>query len=72
MANENRRIVLGFQASPPLPVKLPEDVLAALRQALQAGEQRWYEVEGPDGAVLLDLKQVVYLRVESSDQKIGF
>ena len=72
MANEQRRIVLGFQASPPLPLRLPDDAVSGLRQALQEGEQRWYEVEGPDGAALLDLGQVLYLRIESGDQKIGF
>ena len=30
------------------------------------------EVEAADGAVLVDIGQVVYLRVESDEHRIGF
>ena len=45
---------------------------SGLRGALQEGRDRWHEIEGPDGAVLLDLGQVVYLRVESDEHRVGF
>ena len=32
----------------------------------------WYEVEATDGAVLVDLGQVAYLRVESGEHRVGF
>ena len=72
MADVNRRIVIGFQHGSALPLKIPEDALGRLRTALQEGKDRWHEVEGPDGAVLLDLGQVVYLRVESGEHRVGF
>ncbi len=72
MADLNRRIVIGFQHGAGLPLRIPEPALGALRQALQEGKDRWHEIEGPDGAVLLDLGQVAYVRVESGDQRVGF
>ena len=44
----------------------------SLRKALQDSEERWHEVEAADGAVLVDLSQVVYLRVESDEHRVGF
>ena len=43
-----------------------------LRQALQGERDGWYEVEATDGAVLVDLGQVTYLRVESGEHRVGF
>jgi hypothetical protein len=67
-----RKIALGFQGGQVLALRLPEEVLETLRSTLKEGKQRWLEVEATDGAVLLDLGQVVYLRVESDDHRIGF
>jgi hypothetical protein len=72
MADLNRRIVIGFQHGSSLPLRIPEEGLTRLRQALQDGRERWHEVDDADGAVLLDLGQVVYLRVESGDHRVGF
>ena len=72
MADQNRRIVIGFQHGAGLPLRLPEEALSGLRQALQEGRERWHELEGADGAVLLDLGQVAYVRVESGEQRVGF
>jgi hypothetical protein len=55
-----------------LSLRLAEDQLEALRKALQDGRDRWYEVEATDGAVLVDLGQVTYLRVESGEHRVGF
>ena len=55
-----------------LSLRLSDDQLTALRKALQDGKERWYEVEATDGAVLVDLGQVSYLRVESGEHRIGF
>ena len=69
----SRRAALGFTGSGQvLSLRLPEDQLTALRKALQDGKDRWYEVEATDGAVLVDLGQVSYLRVESGEHRVGF
>jgi hypothetical protein len=68
-----RRAALGFSGGGQvLSLRLGEDALTALRQALQDGSERWYEVEATDGAVLVDLGQVSYLRVESGEHRVGF
>jgi hypothetical protein len=68
-----RRAALGFTAGGQvLALRLTDERLDALRKALQDGNQRWYEVEATDGAVLVDLGQVAYLRVESGEHRVGF
>jgi hypothetical protein len=68
-----RRAALGFTGGGQvLSLRVSDDVLEALRKALQDGNQRWYEVEATDGAVLVDLGQVSYLRVESGEHRVGF
>jgi hypothetical protein len=68
-----RRAALGFSSSGQvLSLRLSDEALAGLREALQEGSRRWYEVEATDGAVLVDLGQVSYLRVESGEHRVGF
>ena len=72
MADLNRRTAVGFQGGQVLALRIPEEQLTSLRRALQNGGTRWHEVSAADGAVLVDLGQVVYLRVESDDSRVGF
>ena len=68
-----RRAAVGFHGGQVLSLRITEDNLdrppRALRAAATSG---WYEVEAADGAVLVDLQQVVYLRVESDEHRVGF
>ncbi len=70
--NAVRRTALGFQGGQVLSLRLPEEVLISLRETLKEGRERWLEVEAADGAVLVDIGQIVYLRVESDEHRIGF
>jgi hypothetical protein len=72
MRMADRRAAIGFQGGQVLSLRLPDDQLTSLQQTLRDGRERWHEVEAADGAVLVDLGQVVYLRVESDDQRVGF
>lgn len=72
MADLNRRTAVGFQGGQVLALRVPEDQLTGLRNALSGGGSRWHEVVAADGAVLVDLTQVVYLRVESDENRVGF
>ena len=72
MADLNRRTAVGFQGGQVLALRVPEDQLTSLRHALSDGSSRWHEVVAADGAVLVDLSQVVYLRVESDENRVGF
>ena len=66
-----RRAAIGFQGGQVLSLRVTDEHLAELRQALSNGGG-WREVEAADGAVVLDLAQVVYLRVESDEHRVGF
>ena len=68
-----RRAALGFNGGGQvLSLRLADADLTALRKALQDKRDGWYEVEATDGAVLVDLSQVAYLRVESGEHRVGF
>jgi hypothetical protein len=67
-----RKGAIGFQGGQVLSIRLSDGDLEKLRTALREGRERWHEVEATDGAVLVDLGQVVYLRVDSDEHRIGF
>jgi hypothetical protein len=67
-----RRAAIGFQGGQVLSLRLSEEQLTSLRTTLKDGRERWQEVEAADGAALIDIGQVVYLRVESDDHRVGF
>jgi hypothetical protein len=67
-----RRVALGLHAGGALALRLSGDALDDLRGALSSGQTGWKEVEAVDGSVLVNLAQVLYLRVESDEHKIGF
>jgi hypothetical protein len=68
-----RRAAIGFQGGQVLSLRINEEKLGELRKALANGSSEgWREVEAADGAVVLDLSQVVYLRVESDEHRVGF
>jgi hypothetical protein len=70
--NAVRRTAVGFHGGQVLALRLSDEILSSLRETLKEGKERWVEVEAADGAVLVDVGQVVYLRVESDEQRIGF
>ena len=63
-----RRAAIGFQGGQVLSLRVSDEGLKDLRTALNNGGG-WREVEAADGAVVL---QVVYLRVESDEHRVGF
>jgi hypothetical protein len=65
-----QRISIGFQASPPLSLRVSEEELGKLHEAL--GGDGWHELSGEDGSVKLSLAHVLWLRVDKDDQRVGF
>lgn len=65
------RISIGFVGGGGLALRIPDEALAALRGALPSGEG-WHDVETDEGTVSVRLDQVVYLRTESTESKVGF
>ena len=72
MPDPNRKAAVGFAGGQVLSLRLSESQLNELRGVMRDGRERWHEVEAADGAVLVDLGQVVYLRVESDEHRVGF
>ena len=72
MPDPTRKAAVGFAGGQVLSLRLSESQLNELRKVLRDGRERWHEVEAADGAVLVDVGQVVYLRVESDEHRVGF
>ncbi len=70
MAQQYRRISIGFQGGHSLALKVAEAQLKSLYAAL--GEGGWHELASEDGPVRLYLGQVVYIRAENDEQRVGF
>jgi len=65
-----QRISIGFQASPPLSLRVSDEELKRLQDAL--GGEGWHDVDGEDGMVRLSLQHVLWLRVERDESRVGF
>jgi hypothetical protein len=70
MASSGRRISIGFQGGQVLEVRVSDAQLSALNKEL--GSDGWHEIESEEGHVRIDLAQVVYVRAESDELRVGF
>jgi len=70
MPSPKQQISIGFQGGQVLALRVGEQQLKVLHKAL--GDDGWHEIESDEGPVRLDLGQVVYVRSESSDLRVGF
>jgi hypothetical protein len=71
MSDKRAKVDIGFTGGQVLALRLDPKVFADLRKAVE-GDQRFYDVNAGDSNVTLDLAQVVYLRVETEDHRVGF
>ena len=65
-----QRVSLGFQGGQVLALRVGKKALDALLDTLPKGH--WHTVEAEDGYVRVDLSQVVYVRTESDEHRVGF
>jgi len=73
MADTPRRIDIGFQGGQVLPVRVSQEAHDAFKKALSdSGSDRWFELETQDSDVHIDLSQVVYVRLDTEDHRVGF
>ena len=78
MAEEMKRVEIGFGGGQVMSARLEAKHLEALRGVLASTDKRsteaasWYDLESEDGAVTLDLRQVVFVRVAGAPHTIGF
>ena len=66
----SRRVSVGFQGGQVLALRVSDEQLETLYKSLGSGG--WHELQTEDGPVRLDLAQVVYVRSEEDDQRVGF
>ena len=71
MADERAKVDIGFTGGQVLALRIDKGVFGELRKAIE-GDTRFYDLDAGDSTVTLDLSQVVYLRVETEDHRVGF
>jgi hypothetical protein len=71
MADEMKRVEVGFGGGQVMTVRMSDSSRADLRGAVERGEG-WHDVEIEDGTVGLDLAQVVFVRAAGTPHTIGF
>jgi hypothetical protein len=70
MASGAKHISIGFQGGQVLSLRVTDEQLKSLQKVL--GDEGWHELGSEEGPVRLDLSQIVYVRSESDDQRVGF
>ena len=70
-ASKHQRISIGFAGGQVLAARVGAKELTAFEQALEKRDG-WHELPCEDGNVRLALGQVVYLRVDSDEPRVGF
>jgi hypothetical protein len=63
-------VTIGFQASMPLAVRVPDDKLDDLLGAV--GGEGWHDLDIHDGRVRLSLQHVLYVRTNQEEHRVGF
>jgi hypothetical protein len=72
MAGEVMRIDVGFQGGQVLPLRATKEAYDGLVKALDSGGERWHRLETQDSEILIDLPQVVYVRRDTEEHRVGF
>ena len=71
MSDKRAKVDIGFTGGQVLALRLDNGAFDGLRKAVE-GDTRFYDLDAGDSTVTLDLSQVVYLRVETEDHRVGF
>ena len=69
---DQRRMDVGFQGGQVLAVRALDRSTTSSEGAGRRQGQRWHTLTTDDSEILIDLSQVVYVRRERGDQKVGF
>ena len=65
------RLDIGFEGGQVLSVRVSGDEFSGLRKALQKGEG-WHQLRTQDSDITLDLDEVVYVRLDTEEHRVGF
>ena len=69
-----KRVDVGFSGGQVLALRMAESVYRDLLDALERrdGDVSWHQVDTEDSQVAVDLGQVVYVRLDTEHQRVGF
>ena len=68
-----RRVDIGFAVGQSLSVRLRQEAYDKLRAALGTDRgERWHELHAEDAEIVVDLAQVVFVRLDTQEQRVGF
>jgi hypothetical protein len=65
-----QRVTIGFTGTQVLGLRLEESDLNCLLESLASGD--WHDLTVDDGTVRLNLSQVVYVRTNLDEHRVGF
>jgi len=68
---EQRRVEVGFSGGPAITLRLTQKGYEGLRKEVQRGGG-WYETESADGPIALNLSQVVFVKLDAGEHRVGF
>lgn len=67
------RVDVGFSGGQMLALRMQRAAYDALRKALASDRaERWHELQTEDSELAVDLSQVVYVRLDTDEHKVGF
>lgn len=64
------RISIGFSGGQSLSLRVDDSALKALNKAL--GGDGWHELSTDEGTVNVRVGEIVYVRTENAETKVGF
>jgi hypothetical protein len=67
-----KRVDLGFSGGQALPLRMRDAEHAELRRALEGERRGWHIVRTEDSEVAVDLAQIVYVRLDTEQHRVGF
>jgi hypothetical protein len=68
-----RRVDVGFAGGQELSVRLRKEAYEGLIKALEDGKsERWHDLTTEDSDIAVDLAQVVYVRLDTEEHRVGF
>jgi len=67
-----KRVDIGFSGGQVLSLRMADGAYRALGEEVRSGSQGWHEAEAEDSNVSVNLSQVVYVRLDTEQQKVGF
>ena len=70
MTEQLRRIEVGFDGGQVLALRISDEELSALRDALQRGG--WHRLASDEAEVELSLDKLVFIKTAGDGQKVGF